>query len=199
MGADAGRRQRPDQYQDAVVDSNLGEPDATSLLRAVVDSADVLCCTPAVFENNRPYRTWRDTVATCVAIDEAGNMRIPDLLGVWGNCALPCALAGDPQQLPPAVFTKTETRADGSLINRFAEAGKVSPLTYFMTMGLPVYRLDQQLRMGNGLFDMVSGIIYPDVPLSYANGCGIAQPKFKMGRNSEASMRNKFPTLTTSP
>ncbi|OAA80960.1 hypothetical protein LEL_00505 [Akanthomyces lecanii RCEF 1005] len=187
------------RYQDAVSNSNLGEPDATSLLHAVVDSADVLCCTPAGFENNRLYRTWRDTVATCVAIDEAASMRIPDFLGVCGNCALPCALAGDPQQLPPAVFTKTETLEDGSFINRFAAAGKVSPLMYFMTMGLPVYRLDQQLRMGTGLFDMMSGIIYPEVPLSYAKGCEISQPKFKIGRDLEAFFRNKFPALRSPP
>lgn len=186
-------------YQDAVNDG-LTVEDAGSLLDAVLSCADIVCCTPAGFAKTRSkFSHWRSKVARCVAVDEAANMHIPDLIAVWGNCLIPCALVGDPQQLPPTVMTKMEALADGNIINRFAGAGKVSPLLYFMTMGLPVYRLDQQLRMGNGLFDMISGIVYPEVPLSYASSCATIKPSFKVGRDLEDFMKKKFPVLRSPP
>ncbi|OAR02845.1 hypothetical protein LLEC1_04645 [Akanthomyces lecanii] len=142
---------------------------------------------------------WRGTVATYVAIDEPANMRISDLLSGWGNCALPCALAGDTQQLPPAVFAKTEMYPEGSFVNRFADAGKVSLLLYFMTMGLPYTGSTSSFAWAAGLFDTISRIIYPEVPLSYAKGCEIAQPRFKICRDLGAFLRSKLPALRPPP
>ncbi|KAJ6783440.1 hypothetical protein PWT90_01687 [Aphanocladium album] len=181
------------------VSEGLHQKHLEMLMQAVLEGADVVCCTPAGFHNNQPLENWKWTVARGIVVNDAASMHIPDLLSVWGNCMRNCALAGDPKQLPPVVATKTELLADGSLINRFAASCKNSPLLYYMTMGIPVYRLEQQLRMANGLFDMVSKIINPDVPLSYAPGCAIDLPRFKIGRDLETFMLAKFSRLRNSP
>lgn len=87
-----------------------------------------------------------------------------DLYGLWGNTLLPCFLFGDARQLSPTVMTSSEKDHLGNFVNRFHEECGVSPLAFFIGTGVPVYRLKTQLRMADGMFDMVAEVIYPDVP-----------------------------------
>lgn len=63
-------------------------------------------------------------------------------------------------------MTTNEEDAAGNPLNRFAEDGFSSPLAFLVATGIPVYRLKTQLRMADGMFDMISKIIYPDVPFT---------------------------------
>lgn len=129
----------------------------------IMNKADLLCTTPSNTARD-PVKAWKKRFASGVAVDEAGNMNRADLYGVWGNTLLPCFLFGDPRQLPPTVMTTNEKGAEGNVLNRFAADGGVSPLAFFVATGIPVYRLKTQLRMADGIFDMISKIIYADVP-----------------------------------
>jgi hypothetical protein len=62
------------------------------------------------------------------------------------------------------VITGRKKDAAGNFVNRFVADASISPLAFFVGTGMPVYRLKTQLRMANGMFDMISKIIYPDVP-----------------------------------
>lgn len=59
-----------------------------------------------------------------------------DLYCVWGNCLLPCLVAGDEKQLAPTIMTSSrEKDASGNLRNRHVADGKNSPLQFFKATG----------------------------------------------------------------
>lgn len=128
-------------------------------MMALLPFANMLCMTPAASENVKQYRAWKTQRACGIAVDEAANMNRADLYCVWGNTLLPCFLFGDPKQLPPTVLSPNDKDDDGNHLNRFAKIGAISALLFLQAAGFPVYRLTTQLRMGKGLFDMVSGIM----------------------------------------
>ncbi|KAM0669770.1 hypothetical protein ACQRIU_000165 [Beauveria bassiana] len=161
---------------------------------------DVLCVTPAASHNVREYAMWKHWHAKAIAIDEAGNMNCADLYDVWGNTMQPCFLGGDHMQLPPTVISSMDKgTAEGEYRNRFAKYGKISALLKFQAMGMPVYRLNRQLRMAKGMFDIPSAVIYPDVPLTYSASCNISRPEFQIGRDLERYLRRVFPGLAAPP
>lgn len=168
-------------------------------LMRILDKADFFCTTPAATHNFEEYRDWKNNLACGVAVDEAANMNRADLYCVWGNTLLPCFLFGDPKQLPPTVMTTNEKDSDGNFLNRFANSGGLSALQALQAGGIPVYRLITQLRMADGMFDMVSDIIYNGVPHVYAESCNIAAPEFAAGRALESYIREKHPTVAVCP
>ncbi|KAL6824309.1 AAA domain-containing protein [Trichoderma sp. SZMC 28015] len=109
-------------------------------------------------------------------------MNRADLYCVWGNTLSPCFLFGDPKQLPPTVLTPHDKDAAENYVNRFVKSGDLPALLVLQASGIPTYRLTTQLRMGCGLFDMVSGIIYKGVPHVYAASLsdGLSCPEGKL-------------------
>lgn len=131
-----------------------------TLLKLLVSKTDILCTTPAMTENNAAYMSWKTSEARGVVVDEAACIHRADLYCVWGNTLLPCALGGDPRQLRPVVMTSDEKDAEGNLLHRLADSGKISPLEALQASGIPVYRLLTQLRMAEGMYDWLSELIY---------------------------------------
>ncbi|KAI1213533.1 P-loop containing nucleoside triphosphate hydrolase protein [Annulohypoxylon truncatum] len=176
-------------------------PDTAGKIRCILQELfpliDMLCTTPAMTVNCRPYARWKADKAMGVAIDEAAAMHRADLYTVWGNTLLPCFLGGDPQQLPPAVMTEREKDSEGNLRNRFASTGKISALESFQAMGWPTFRMRTQLRMARGLFDAVSRTIYDMAP-RYHDSCDINSKKFAAGRILEAYITCAYPSVTPS-
>ncbi|CVL08874.1 uncharacterized protein FPRN_14657 [Fusarium proliferatum] len=170
----------------------------TGMMKTLREQADFLCSTPANAARS-PVKFWKADLAKGLAVDEAGNMHRADLYGLWGNTLLPCLLAGDPRQLTPTVMTTNEEDAVGNPLNRFADDGLLSPLAFFVATGIPVYRLKTQLRMADGMFDMISRIIYPDVPFKYGPGSQVSLPAHKIGRDVDAFFRGKFSELFPAP
>ena len=165
-------------------------------LAAVVDAADILCATSAQLAAV-PYKLWKKTKARAVAVDEAGSMNRPELYGIWGNTALPIFLSGDDRQFAPLVLSKMVMDGNDHPVHRFAKDGQLSQMRAMQGMGMPVYRLKQQLRMANGMFDIISKIMYPDVPLSYNATCDVSLEKFDIGRHLEAFMCRHFEQLSS--
>ncbi|KAK0387037.1 hypothetical protein NLU13_5351 [Sarocladium strictum] len=166
--------------------------------RKIWQNADILCATPAASDSVKDFRDWKFEYAQGMAIDEAANMNKADLYGIWGNCLMPLALAGDPKQLPPAVMTTYQQDKDGNPLNRFAEEGKISAQLYLQHQGVSVYRLKTQLRMAQGMFDTVSSIMYKDLPFAYGGGQGPSNLKFRIGYWLEAFLTSKL-GMTASP
>ncbi|KAL9945575.1 hypothetical protein ACHAQF_007631 [Verticillium nonalfalfae] len=185
-------------WDEFVLSGALPEDAGHALLKAVIEAADIVCATPSMATDD-VCREWRTSVARGIAIDEAASMTRADLACVWGNSLLPCFLAGDDKQLPPAVMTGDEQDSEGNLIHRFIADGKLSALEYLMGTGLPVYRLKTQLRMGCGLFDMAAKEIYPEVPFAYDTCCDVTLDKFAVGRDLESYARAKYPNLVPAP
>lgn len=78
-------------------------------------------------------------------IDEASNMKRPDLYCVWGNTLSPLFVFGDPKQLRPTVMMPTERwpnskKRPGEFINRFAWDARISAPEYLQASGIPTYR-----------------------------------------------------------
>lgn len=117
-------------------------------------------------------------------------MNRADLCCVRGNTLtlLPCFLFGDPKQLPPTVMTPNDKDADDSYLNRFTKSGDLLALLVLQASGIPTYRLTTQLRMGYGLFDMLSKIIYKG---------NIATPSFDSGKALRATyIKSTNPTVS---
>ncbi|SPO01611.1 uncharacterized protein DNG_04284 [Cephalotrichum gorgonifer] len=169
------------------------------LFSELLFSANFVCATPACTENDENVRSWKAAVASGVIVDEAGNMSRADLACVWGNCLLPCILAGDTRQLPPTVMTGREMDSEGYFFNRLADDGRISALEMLKASGFPVHVLHSQLRMPPALFDAPSREFYPDTPFTYAEWCSASRPEFESGRILEKFAQARFPDLRPPP
>jgi hypothetical protein len=112
------------------------------ILDKIVCSADLLCTTPAMSAQDKsPYLWYKYEIAMGVLINEAANMNRADYACVAGNCLLPCIMGGDPKQQRPVVMTGMAKDGLGHFHHRLAKDGAISPLLFFQTSGIPVYRL----------------------------------------------------------
>ena len=130
-----------------------------------------------------------------------------------GNTLLPCLLGGDIKQLPPAVMTSAADgvydlgKEDGkggpvmtAMYNPLIADGSLSGLAFFQCQGFPVYRLRTQMRIAKGLFDIIGQTIYPEVDWDYEESfCDIDLPKFKMGRDLDSYVVDKYSVKTLVP
>ncbi|KAG8408794.1 hypothetical protein J3458_019809 [Metarhizium acridum] len=176
----------------------LTDNQVKGFLRLFLDVADAVATTPAL-SCQMPYKRWKDSKGHAVVIDEAGNIRRPDLYSVWGNTMIPLFLAGDEKQLPPAVMSAKDKDDDGNALNRHALDAGISALGFFKGTGWPVFRLRTQLRMARGLFTLSHTLFYSDVPCAYDPRCDIASPAHAVGRLMENFVRSKFAELRPSP
>ncbi|PCD36203.1 hypothetical protein FGRA07_08087 [Fusarium graminearum] len=117
---------------------------AGEYLNDIACRAKILCATPADSENDKRVKMFK-LHAKGFAIDEASNMKRPNLYCVWGNTLSPLFVFGDPKQLRPTVMMLTErwpnskTRP-GEFINRYAWDARISALEYLQASGIPTYR-----------------------------------------------------------
>lgn len=182
-----------DEYSNA-------SPSHNQILSTAMDQlvvmADILATTPSLCVSVKEvYNRWW-LKARAVAIDEAANMDRGDLATAWGNKMLPLLCGGDTEQLPPTVLTNDHCLdASGNVYNQFSNDGQVSAQGFLMASGHLVYRMRLQLRMANGLFDIVGKVIYPSIPVRYAPSCNIDLPEFEIGHRLESFFRERFPEL----
>ncbi|KAF5979297.1 DNA helicase [Fusarium coicis] len=149
----------------------------TELLDMLLDEADMLCTTPRPCGSNE-FMPWQRRLAQGVVVDQAGRMNRPDLYRVWGNTLLPCFLIGDTRSEQPTIQT-----------TKFLQAS-----------GLPVFRLDTQVRMAKGMYDLAAEVFYPQLPLQYhQSDYEIADQQPDVGQELEAYMRMKYPNLRKPP
>lgn len=136
-----------------------------SVLDEIIISANVVCTTPAM-ANNEPYSRFNGLKAQAVAIDDANSMSRVDAISFWGNTCRPCVMAGDPKLISPTV-KMTDKRVAGRQLaysddedervvygypyNRMVEEGSVSVLDWIRTLGWKELVLDTQMRMATGL------------------------------------------------
>ncbi|KAK1835642.1 P-loop containing nucleoside triphosphate hydrolase protein [Podospora conica] len=159
-----------------------------SLLRRIISYADVVLSTPSQScADGSPYQAAK-LAAKGIAIDEAGCLSLPDLCCVWGNTLRPIFLAGDAEQLLPAVMDRR---------NRFASNLQLSALGFLQGGGFPVYRMRTQLRMCSDQFGYAQHIVYKKtgLELAYGPNCHPDMPQFAMGRAFDSWARGKFPSL----
>ncbi|KAJ4246496.1 hypothetical protein NW757_009545 [Fusarium falciforme] len=124
-GTASGAISREEYIRGKMVNKNIIE----GLFNRILEVADIVYATPAQ-SCGKFYREWKNTKAKGFAIDEAANMTRPDLYSLWGNSMMPCILAGDEKQLPPAVITLDEKDGQGNAINRLGRDAKISPLEW---------------------------------------------------------------------
>lgn len=182
-------------WDDWDAQNSLPENTIESLMSAIVAIADFVCTTPAARAKVLQYKNWSQG-AGAIVIDEAANMGRGDLACVWGNSLKPILLSGDPEQLPPTVMTNEHSKdAAGNVHNQFCLDGRISAMTAIMASGLPVYRMRVHQRMARGLFDIVGNVIYPDLPVKYADYCDISNPCFAIGHKLESHLQEQYPDL----
>ncbi|KAF4497036.1 DNA helicase [Fusarium agapanthi] len=176
------------------------------LLEMLLGEADMLCVTPstsAFVQGPRtgPYETWKMRLAQGVVVDQAGTMDRPDLYRVWGNTLLPCFLIGDTRSEQSTIQTTNEKEPGSeNYYNRFSGDGQLSGLEFLQASGLPVFRLDTQVRMAKGMYDLAAQVFYPQLPLQYhQRDHDITDQQPSIGQELEAYVRMKYPTLRKPP
>ncbi|KAF5691881.1 DNA helicase [Fusarium denticulatum] len=172
----------------------------TGLLDMLLEEADMLCFTPRPCESDK-YVPWKSRFAQGVVVDQAGRMGRPDLYRVWGNTLLPCFLIGDTRSEQPTIHTTSEKEpSTENYYNRFAGDGQLSGLEFLQGSGLPVFRLDTQVRMAKGMYDLAAQVFYPQLPLQYhQREHNTADQHPDLGRELEAYVRMKYPVLRKPP
>ena len=169
------------------------------LLEKILEAAKFVCTTPACGKNDDGVCLWKTTVARGIVIDEAASMTRADLACIWGNCLLPCVLAGDAKRVPPTVMSAYAKDTDGFVFNRLAEDGRISPLEMLQASGFPTFRLHIQLRMARGLFDIPGREFYPRVPFTYSPSCEVFSKEFDPGWALETFAHDRYPELQPPP
>ncbi|KAL7904675.1 WD40-repeat-containing domain protein [Trichoderma velutinum] len=164
----------------------------------ILSHTDVLCTEVSLCCQD-PYDRWKKTAARGISVDEANNLGRPDLYSVWGNTLLPCLLCGDDKQLEPRVVSFGQKDSKGNSMNRLEDDGKYSALLFFKGNGWPVFRLQTQLRMATGLFDLCHGVVKCMTPLNYGPDCNIRLDRHACGRELEAFLQKRFPELAPPP
>lgn len=167
------------------------------ILAKLVESADLLFTTPAV-SSGEDFGLAR-TRAKAIVFDDAAAMHRADAYCVHGNTLLPCLLAGDGKQLGPHLAAGRLKDTNEHALNRHYEDGGLSLLEFYQGHGFPVFRLNQQLRMANGIFDPAARLFYPDLAFSYGEQSDINLPKHKPGRLLEQFSQERFPGLRPPP
>ena len=178
---------------------NIKDGDLEEIFAKILAIADILCTTPAASENVKEFRRWRDEKARGVVLDEAACMHRHDALQVWGNTMMTLIIGGDHKQLRPIVLTGREQDAAKNFLHHLVHDGKISFMEFLQGIGFPVHRLQVQLRMGHGLFDMMATVIYPEVGLKYGERCDITTPAFEVGRALEAFIQETYPAVRPPP
>ncbi|KAF9772331.1 hypothetical protein IL306_009964 [Fusarium sp. DS 682] len=190
-----------DNFPEAISEYLDGHFD--DLLEMLLDGADMLCITPCASTKRRgegTYETWKKRLAHGVVVDQAGTMDRPDLYRVWGNTLIPCCLVGDTRSEQPIVRSVSEKEpASENYYNRFAKDGQISGLEFLQASGLPVFRLDTQVRTVKGMYDLASEIFYPELPLRYHTSLAMEDKRLDVGRELEAYARMKYPELRKPP
>ncbi|KAF5601380.1 DNA helicase [Fusarium pseudoanthophilum] len=170
------------------------------LLDMLLEEADMLCTTPRPCGSNE-FMPWQRRLARGVVVDQAGRMNRPDLYRVWGNTLLPCFLIGDTRSEQPIIQTTSEKEpGTENYYNRFAGDGQLSGLEFLQASGLPSFRLDTQVRMAKGMYDLAAQVFYPQLPLQYRQSDHeIADQQPDVGQELEAYVRMKYPNLRKPP
>jgi hypothetical protein len=154
----------------------LREPLLT-VLDEIILGADVVCTTPAM-AGNEPYASY-NRQARAVAFDNANSLSRVDAIMLWGNTGRPCVMAGDPKLTGPTI-KMTDRREqpweadsdDGWFpsrpakhwypYNRMADEASVSLLDWTRQLGWDELVLDTQMRMSQGLFDLMRQDFYSE-------------------------------------
>lgn len=168
-----------------------------ALLIGILRHADIVCTTPALSCSKKdPYRNWKNELAKGIAVDDAGSISRPDLYSVWGNTLVPCFLAGDDCQIPPAVEGFEIKNKGDNYINRLGQNGRISPLAFLEASGWPVLRLRTQLRMPQSLFQLCQQGMYLETPVHHRPNSDFQHTEYELGRKLEGYLINKYLDLT---
>ncbi|KAJ4327039.1 hypothetical protein N0V84_002538 [Fusarium piperis] len=166
------------------------------LLTEILHHADIVCTSPALFCSKQdPYRNWKNELAKGIAVDDAGSISRPDLYSVWGNTLLPCLLAGDDCQIPPAVEGFEVQDKRGNYINRLGQHGKISSLAFLEASGWPIFRLRTQLRMPQSLFELCDQGIFLEGHFEHRPSSDFEHSHYEIGRKLELYLTNKYQDL----
>ncbi|KAI1457787.1 P-loop containing nucleoside triphosphate hydrolase protein [Annulohypoxylon moriforme] len=185
-------------WQEYVNSGDDTEAKVQAIISEMLKFVDILCTTPTMTEECKPYSIWKANKAQGIAVDEAGAMHRADLYMVWGNCLLPCFLGGDPNRLSPAVLTEQERDAKGNVLNRFASMSKISALEFFQATGFPIFRTRSQLPSDHGLFDTVSKAINDSIAKYREALAPIDNEKLEAGQVLEEYIAKKYPSIIPS-
>jgi superfamily I DNA and/or RNA helicase len=125
------------------------------LQQALIDAADMVFCTTTRAASSfvRRFASQAD-VAAC---DEAGCATEAEILIIWKGEAL--ILGGDPEQLPPPVFTDSVKDSNGTHVNAFTQQLGKPLMRRFLELNWPHIELNEQKRMPPGQFDLVNEVI----------------------------------------
>jgi hypothetical protein len=175
--------------------SNIDDDTLKNIFQSVLNIADAVATTPAQ-SCQAPWLFWKENVKAFV-VDEAGAMTRPDFLSVWGNTGSTVFLIGDSKQLSPAVMSLAEQESDGIFRNRHALDLRISALEWFEGTGLPVFRLQTQLRMADNLFKRSHELFYAEIELKY--GVQGHSSNHPVGLAVEKFLQAKFPGQLRSP
>ncbi|KAF5598797.1 DNA helicase [Fusarium pseudocircinatum] len=101
----------------------------------------------------------------------------------------------------PSIRTTGEKDPDsGNYYNRFVGDGRISGLEFLQASGLPVFRLNTQVRMAKGMYDLAAQVFYPQLPLQYhQRDHDITDQQPDVGRELEAYVHMKYPLLRKPP
>lgn len=151
----------------------------SSLLRLLM--RQILWYTSALFTTthvavDQVYKVFTKTAQEAFG-DEMGCTTVPEACMVWRRCRK-LTLAGDVYQLLPATLSENQKFGNGGWANPLHLTHKRSILQHLMSLGVPVFVPQEQLRMVPGHMDLSMELFYPDWNLTYAKDNTVDRHRF---------------------
>jgi superfamily I DNA and/or RNA helicase len=169
-------------------------------MQQIALAADIMISTTHV-SLERLTKFFNKIIAKLTVIDEAGCVRVIETM-IPCSRSRPLLLAGDINQLPPAVMSKNKRTTVGNKLvpaNIFSNHHSVSFLQKIMVHGWPCLVLNEQLRICSGGFDLASETIYKDQQVFYTAGTALSSQRYRYAAGIDNALQNLDSSIACSP
>jgi hypothetical protein len=148
----------------------------------------------------RLTKCFNKEIAKVTLLDEAGCIQDAEAIIPW-RCSRPLLLAGDINQLPPAVLSNKKKTVGNKTVpaNVFSNHSSISILQHITSSGWPCLVLDEQLRICRGGFDLAHMVTYKGQEVRETANIALNSQRYKYASRIDDLLQKLDSSIARSP